>query len=990
MSRHLAQTAVMLMMLVMATQAEAQTGSLAPQELRCEYLTSPLAIHEIRPRLYWTLHSDRRAERQTAYQVQVASSEVLLAAGKPDLWDSGRVQSSQTLHIEYGGEVLGSRQACHWRVRAWDRDGREGAWSEPALWEMGLLQPSDWIAKWIEAGPGPIDLVVTSAVYSTEDDAVRKDVTQLVADKLNGRGGDLAVSNDNLGGDPAFGKRKRLRVEYTHEGDSHIAEAEEGRSLSLPVGRIPYLRRGFTIGRPIARARLYATALGVHEIALNGQRIGDDRFSPGWTDYRKRVRYRAYDVTPLLREGPNALGAMIGPGWYCGRVGLFGISKFYGDSPALLAQLEITYADGTTERIVTDSSWKTHPGPLLKADMMEGETHDARHEIAGWDAAPFDDSAWTAAAEREERRNLEPEVSESVEVIAELPARTVTEPAPGRWTFDLGQNMVGVVRLKVAAPRGTVLTLRHGEMLNPDGTLYTANLRGAPSIDTYICAGGGPETWQPRFTFHGFRYVELSGLPNNAAPPALDTITGIVLSSATQQTGTFECSDPRLNQLYSNILWGQRGNYLSIPTDCPQRDERMGWMADTQVFVPSAAYNADIAAFMTKWLTDVRDAQREDGAHADVAPVTRGLSYGTPAWADAGTIVPWLMYEIYGDTRILECSIDSMIAWVEWCRTHSTGLLRDRDRGNDYGDWLSINADTPKDVLGTAYFAHSTDLVARSLRVLGRKDDAAKYERLFNDIKAAFNAAYVSAEGRIKGDMQTVYIIGLRFNLLSDPMRAKALEHLAADITSKGNRLSTGFVGVSHLLPVLADNGRPDLAMTLLLQDEFPSWLYSVRHGATTIWERWNGYTPETGPHPDIGMNSFNHYALGSCGQWLFAGVAGIAQSADSVGFEHITIKPQFGGSITAADATYMSIRGRISGRWRLEGDLLSLDLTIPPNVEAAVKIPGGENATIRESSQPLNEVAGILSRTDSGSQTILKLGSGTYALVIRDPDLKR
>ncbi len=960
------------------SEARAEGGSLLPHSLRCEYLTSPLAIEERHPRLYWLLDADRRSEHQTAFQVLVASSAELLAQDRGDLWDSGRVASNQTAHIEYSGRPLASRQACHWKVRAWDRDGRAGAWSAPTVWEMGLLAPDDWSARWIEAGPGPVELGITRATYATEDGTTSRDVTKDVSRLLGGRGGDLVVNNQNLGGDPAFGKRKRLRVEYTYEGAGHAAEAGENQTLSLPTGRPPYLRRGFDISKPVSRARLYATALGVYEISLNGQRVGASHLSPGWTDYRKRVRYQAYDVTSQLSQGRNVLGALVGPGWFCGRAGLFGISKFYGDSPALLAQLEITYADGTTERITTDESWKVHAGPLLMADIMKGETYDARHEIAGWNAPGLDDSQWSGAAVRDEHRNLQTDVSEPVRIVAELPARSVKQPTPGAWVFDLGQNMVGVVRLKFHSRAGQAITIRHGEMLNPDGTLYAANLRGAPSIDTYTPAGADEFTWQPRFTFHGFRYVELTGLD---AEPQPDAVTGLVLSSDMPLAGTFECSDPRINQLQSNIVWGLRGNYLSVPTDCPQRDERMGWMADTQVFVPTAAYNADIAAFMTKWMTDVIDAQREDGAHSDVAPVTRGLTYGTPAWADAGMIVPWLMYETYGDKRLLERSIDSMIRWVEWCREHSTGLLRDRDRGNDYGDWLSIKADTPKDVLGTAYFAHSTDLVARSLRVLGRRADAEKYQRLFEAIRAAFNAAYVAPDGRIKGDTQTVYILGLRFDLLSEEHRASALKYLVDDVRAKGDRLSTGFVGVSHLLPVLSNNGRPDIAYRLLLQDDFPSWLYSVKHGATTIWERWDGYTPETGPHPDIGMNSFNHYALGSCGQWLFEGVAGISQPAGKSGFEQISIHPRTEGAITEARATYRSIHGSISSDWAVQGGLFSLNLTVPPNTVALVSIPTATPRDIRESERSLDRIDGILATAQTSAGVVLKVGSGTYRL---------
>jgi len=962
----------------------AQPGSLASEGLRCEYLVNPLGVEEASPRLTWIVTSVRRAEVQSAYQVLVSSTPELLAQDKGDLWNSGRVESNQTAHIEYDGAALPSRQACYWKVRAWDRDGREGAWSKPAVWEMGLLAPTDWTAEWIDAAPAPVRLHIVNATYSTDDGEVEKDVTDVVARLMNDRGGDLAVTNERLGGDPAYGKRKRLRVEYVYEGVERDAEAMEGGSLVLPTGRLPYLRRGFGVSKPVTRARLYATALGVYEMSLNGARIGDQHLAPGWTDYRKRVRYQVYDVTDQLAPGENVLGAMVGPGWFCGRAGLFGITKFYGDAPALIAQLEITYADGSTDRIVTDSAWKTHAGPLLMADLMNGETYDATLTIPDWDRPVLDESGWSAATVRKEVRNLEADISEPVKVIAELPAVAVNHQEQGKAVFDLGQNMVGVVRLRINAIRGTTVTIRHGEMLNPDGTLYTANLRGAACTDTYTCDGKGEEVWQPRFTFHGFRYVEVRGLEN---APDLETVTGIVLGSAMPPAGEFSCSDPRINQLQSNIVWGMRGNYLSIPTDCPQRDERMGWMADAQVFLPTAAMNADVAGFMTKWMTDVTDAQREDGAHSDVAPVTRGLTYGTPAWADAGSIVPWAVYETYGDKRLLERHVESMRRWVEWCRDHSTGLLRDKDRGNDYGDWLSIKADTPKDVLGTAYFAHSTDLLARSLRVLGQADEAAKYEQLLEDIKAAFNAAYVTPEGRIKGDTQTVYILGLRFNLLSAVNRERAVRFLIDDIRAKDGHLSTGFVGVSHLLAVLSESGNAAIAHELLMQDSFPSWLFSVKHGATTIWERWDGYTPETGPHPDIGMNSFNHYALGSCGRWLFEGVAGIGQMRGSVGFERMDIRPRAVGPLTSASASYRSIRGTVSTAWKTADKQLTLEVTIPANTTAWVHIPADSHGSVKESGNLLSGAEGVQEVLQDGGTTAIHVGSGTYRFVApRDP----
>ncbi len=954
------------------------TGHLRATDLRCEYLREPLGVEEPSPRLTWVVESDRRDETQTAYQVLVASSADRLARDQGDLWDSGKVLSSATAHVVYAGTPLASRRACYWKVRAWDRDGAAGDWSAPARWEMGLLAPEDWSAEWIEAGPSRVGVEVESAVYSTVDGAVRADVTERVA-AMVARGEAIVASNSALGGDPAFGVPKRLAVTYRINGATLRADAAENAQALLARERLPYLRRSFAVGKPVARARLYATALGVYEAYLNGDRVGDARLSPGWTDYRERVRYQVHDVTDRISPGENVIGAMVGPGWFCGRAGLFQVRAFYGQTPAFLAQLEITYTDGSVERIVTDAAWRRHDGPIMAADLMDGEVHDARGEIEGWCAAGLDDAAWTPVTVRAESRRLVGEVDHPVRELLELPAVSVAEPAGGRWTFDLGQNMVGVVRLRVRCEPGTVLTVRHAEMLNPDGTIYTANLRAAAATDTFICKGG-VEVWQPRFTFHGFRYVEVTGLRERPGP---ETVTGIVLGSDLAPAGEFSCSDGRIDRLQANIAWGLRGNFLSIPTDCPQRDERMGWTGDAQAFAPTAAWNADIAPFMTKWLADLADAQREDGAHADVAPAMRGLSYGTPAWADAGVIVPWAVYRAYGDVRILERHAESMIRWVEWCRAHSSGLIRDHARGNDYGDWLSIGADTPKDLLGTAYFAHSTDLLARSLRALGRDADAARYERLFEDIRAAFVGRYVDPHGRVAGDTQTGYVLALRFGLLPDELRAAALERLVADIEAKGWRLSTGFVGVGHLLHALSDGGRDDVAYRLLVQDEFPSWLFSVKHGATTIWERWDGWTPERGMQ-DPGMNSFNHYALGSCGRWLFEGVAGIEPDPEHPGFARFTVRPRTDGPLTRASATYRSIRGEVSVAWRRDGGTLTLAVAIPANTAATVHVPAEGGAEVLESGRALESAEGVRVLRRDGGEVVLRVGSGRYEFTSR------
>jgi alpha-L-rhamnosidase len=948
------------------------------RNLRCEYLHDPLGIDATSPRLSWIDSSAQRGAKQTAYQVLVSASRKLLDQDKGDLWDTGKVPSDETAQIAYQGRPLVSREHCFWKVRVWDGEGGRGNWSPVAEWEMGLLKPADWEAKWIEAGTSAHStnetLVIRHATYEALEETGVADVTAALTSQVKDNQLVLVVNNKTLGIDPALNQVKRLRVDYELGGKSFDREINENQTLTLPDDRsaVRCLRKSFPLQKHISHAVLYATALGLYEIHLNGKRVGDHVLAPDWTDYRKRVRYQAYDVTPLLKRGNNAMAALLANGWYSGHIGN-GANQFFGATPALLAQLEVTYTDGSTERIATDASWKSHASPILDSDFMMGEDYDARLEMKGWDEPELEESAWQAVNLRNDPAlALESQVMEPVHEICQLKPMTLAEPKPGSWVFDLGQNMVGVVRLKVSASAGTKITLRHAEMLNPNGTIYTKNLRGAPSVDHYICKGGGAEIWQPRFTFHGFRYVEITGLPGKPKP---DVVTGIVISSDTPQAGEFACSDPRINQLQSNIQWGRRGNYISIPTDCPQRDERLGWMGDAQVFIRTATYNADVAAFFSKWLVDVDDGQTPEGSFGDVNPNTMGAN-GVPAWCDAGVICPWTIYQVYGDKRILEQHLPAMTRWVEYLRAHSHDLIRDKDRGNDYGDWLSIGADTPKDLIGTAFFAYSTHLLAKSCDALGRTDEAGKYTQLFEDIKAAFNQRYVAADGRIGGNTQCAYAMALKFELLPDDLRPKAAQYLAEDIDAKGGHLSTGFVGVSYLLPVLTQCGKIDTAYRLLLQDSFPSWLFSVKHGATTIWERWDGWTPEKG-FQDPGMNSFNHYSLGSCGEYLFGGVGGIRPA--SPGYKTILIDPVIHPGLTWARAHYDSIQGRIATAWKLEGKRLALEVTVPANTTATVCVPATDKASVTESGRSIQDAAGVKYLRQEDGKAVFEVGSGTY-----------
>jgi len=984
---------LILVGLVFVTVAKA---GVTPADLRCEYLQNPIGITATDPRLDWILTGSADTPRnlsQIAYHILVASSSDLLAHDKGDLWDTGEVQSDDTVGIPYAGVPLKSRQPCFWKVRVTDSLHHTSQWSPVATWEMGFLNPADWHAQWLDAPtstsppPGQHTLSIVHASYEAVDGTGAVDVTGTLAGRVYKNHLSVTVNNATFGTDPAYLHRKQLSVTYAIDGVQRQAVVPEFATLTLPAAKpaLSYLRKDFTLGKSIAGARLYATALGVYEFHLNGRRVGDHVLAPDWTDYNKRVRYQVYDVTSMVRPGANTLAGLVGHGWYSGRIGNGGYQA-WGKVPALFAQLEITYTDGTVDRIVTDSSWKVHPCPIISSDLMLGESYDARREIPGWDQPGLSLADWTPATVRTEpSRSLDAQVDQPVRETAELHPKAMTQPLPGHWTYDLGQNMVGVVRLQVSAPAGTRITLSHAEMLQPNGSIYTKNLRGAPSIDTYICKGGGVETWQPRFTFHGFRYVELTGLPQ---PPPDGAITGIVIGTDIPRTGNFSTSDPEINQLQSNIQWGMRGNYLAIPTDCPQRDERMGWMGDAQIFIRTATYNGDVAAFFTKWLVDVDDAQTPQGAFTDVSPSPIGKGHGNPgvpAWGDAGVICPWIIHLAYGDNRILEQHLPAMMAWVDWCKVHSTNLIRDRDRGPDYGDWLAQGETTPKDLIGTAFFAYSTSLVAQSCRAVGNTVAADKYQQLFEQIKTAFDQRYVQPDGHVQGGTQCAYCLALQFDLLPPDLRSKAAGYLSDNIASRQYHLTTGFVGVSHLLPALTSGDKLDTAYRVFLQKTFPSWLFSVEQGATTVWERWDGWTPQKG-FQDPGMNSFNHYSLGSCGEWMFDTVAGIGLDPAHPGFKHIIIHPRPGGGLTHAEATYDSIHGQIASAWTLRDGTFSLHVIIPINTDAAVEFPVPAATSVSESGASAAKNPGLKSSPAPDGNARYLIGSGDYRFTCRLP----
>ena len=757
----------------------------------------------------------------------------------------------------------------------------------------------------------------------------------------------------------------------------------------------PMLRREFTLTQRVASARLYVTSLGLNLVEVNGQRVSDHLFRPGWTSYDKRLQYDSYDVTGLVRSGANAIAVTLGDGWYRGHLGFEGKRNNYGTRLGLLAQLVVRFENGQTQVVGTDGQWKSSTGPILMSDIYDGETYDARLEKPGWNRAGYDDHAWNgvrtlngvAAA-------LVAPVGPPVRRMQELkPVRIIHTPA-GETVFDLGQNMVGWVRLKVSGPAGTTVQLRHAEVLDKAGNFYTANLRDAAQAMRYILSGNGVEVFEPHFSFQGFRYVAVDGFPGT---PTLDAITGIVVYSDMAPTGTFETSNALVNRLQQNIVWGQRGNFLDIPTDCPQRDERLGWTGDAQVFSRTAAFNMDVSGFFAKWLADIPADQHSNGAVPWVIPDVIGRtnpSFAASAgWSDVAVIVPWNVYQAYGDTGVLLRQYASMRTWVEYERAQA-GPSFLWTKGFHFGDWLAFQtnradypgATTDKDLIATAYFAHSTDLLARTAEVLGHADDARHYRALFENIRAAFQREYVTSTARLTSNTQTAYVLALDFDLLPDAMRAGAAQRLADDVRAMGH-LTTGFLGTPALTRMLSENGHLDDAYNLLLNDKYPSWLYEVKQGATTIWERWDGKKPDS-TFEEASMNSFNHYAYGAVGDWMYRVVAGLNSDPAQPGYKHIIVRPQPGGSFTYATATLVTPYGEATSGWKIDGDRLRVTVRVPPNARATVNLPGAHLQDVREGSSPLASTAGVTRSTQVGDTVVVEVGSGNYEFAYQAPAL--
>ncbi|MBL6831967.1 MAG: family 78 glycoside hydrolase catalytic domain [Pirellulales bacterium] len=948
---------------------------LAVSQLRCEWLTDPVGVSTASPRLSWIVRSQERAQQQTGSRVLVASDPGLLEPGRADLWDSGMIASDHTLGIEYAGRPLASGQQVFWRVQAADRDHRASSWSEVASFTIGLLTADDWSrsggSEWI-----------------------------------------IAAGEPALHADPA--------------------------TLHLPPAR--HFRKVFTTSKPVRRAVLQSTALGIVDFSLNGRPVSDDLFAPGWNDYHRRVPARTHDVTAVLQgEGPNCLGAVLADGWYAGYVGyglLVGYGPhrtgraIYGAVPALRCVLDIEYADGTRERIASDTSWlATRSGPIREADFLMGERHDARDEMPGWDtpaykpadhwqpallaesvgsiSAPFFESGVKREAELGfvAPAAIGGYAAEPIRITARLPAASVTESSPGVYIFDLGQNIAGVAELAVEAPAGTEIRLRFGEMLHPDGRLMTENLRRARAVDTYICAGSGLETWSPRFTYHGFQYVEVTGLPAGTVPTT-EMITGLVLHNDTPLVGSFACSDELLTRFWKNTQWTQRGNFIEVPTDCPQRDERLGWMGDAQIYARTASFNADVAAFFTKWIADVREAQvasgPEAGAYPDYAPYPfahgkPGAVFGT-AWTDAGVICPWTMWQVYDDTRLVAEHWASMELFMEW-RLRRDPELVGVETGNTWGDWLNVNETTPIPYVDLCFHAWSAQKMAEMAEALGKPERAAFYRERYAGLAESFAGQFRRDDGSVSVDTQTACVLALETGLVAGDDAGPVVRQLVERIEANDVRMATGFLGTKSILPALSAHGHHDLACRLFQSREFPSWGYEVEQGANTVWERWDSFTKEHGFEGFTGsnnaaMNSFSHYAFGAVMEWGYRTLAGI--DLLEPGYRTIRIRPLIPSAGSNPDrepiswvrADYDSPRGLIASHWRREGEQLVMEIVIPANTTAEVHVPAASLDDVSCGGQQFSAgpAEGVEVREVTDTAAILSVGSGEYRFTSRLP----
>lgn len=879
-----------------------------------EGFENPIGFYDANPTFSWQLPVSKRNNSQSAYQIVAASSPDLLP-NNADLWDTEKQISNQSTWIKYEGETLQSRQKVYWQVKYWNQDDEVSDWSEVNTFEFGLLNNTDWKAKWVG--------------LDTAKDSIR-------------------------------GKENVI------------------------IHKPQYLRNEFELSNDVVSARLYITAKGVFDVSINGENVSDDVMSPGFTTYDKRIEILTYDVTNLMESGQNTIGVELASGWYSGRL-LWGTTPWDNTiSPKVLCQLEMQMKDGSKKIISSDESWKGMTnGPLQFSEIYDGEIYNANLEMPNWTTTDFDDKDWTSVevANLDDNVALEPKRHTTVKGKIELSPKDITKKDDA-VIFDLEQNMVGVPRVKVPMKKGDTLKIRFAEMLSPDGTFYTKNYRSAHSTDYYIAAEDGDIEYMPKFTFHGFRFVELSGF-DTSKEPTKDWVTGIVQYSDFDDNGKFTSSHPKLNQLQSNIVWGLRGNFLDIPTDCPQRNERLGWTGDAQVFGPTSMFNADVYKFWASWLQSVREAQLEDGAIPWTVPDSRGNKIASSGWGDVGTIIPWKIYMRTGDIGFLEDNFEMMKAWVGYhqkkSNKHISNMMSFSDWLQPYPESGDNKGDTSRNLIGTAFFAHSAKLTAKAAEVLGKTEEQAKYEALYKTVAKAFDEKFFDETGKAKGvtETQTSYLLALAFDLLPENKQKNAQANLLRKLKDADNHLRTGFLGTPLLSKVLDDMGEIDLMYKLLFNETYPSWFYSINQGATTIWERWNSYSKTEGYNP-MSMNSLNHYAYGAIGEWMYERVAGIAPL--EAGYKTISIAPQVRQPLTSASASLNTPYGKVSSSWEIVDNAFNLEVVVPPNTTAKVFIPANTDEVLMLNDMKLEDNSNVKLINKGKDAYELEVQPGTYA----------
>ncbi|HTN36233.1 MAG TPA: family 78 glycoside hydrolase catalytic domain [Arachidicoccus sp.] len=904
-TRHFKQMGISLLFVLSCLWSYAQVHV---DKLWVENKDNPTGIATAHPRLTWAVGSDAKNVLQTAYEIRVAASADDLHKGKSLAWSTGKVTSSNSLHVPYDGKPLKSNQPYFWQVKVWDNQGHASQWSKPATFETGLMAVSDWKAKWIEPG----------------------------------------------GNEDAVGKPS------------------------------PILRKEFKLGKKIARATVFITSHGLYEGFINGKKIGNGYLTPGWTSYNKRLQYQQYDVTDVVIKGENAIGVMLGSGWYRSPLAWGDNTNHYGKTLGLLFQMEINYTDGTAETIVSDGSWKSSTGKIQYSEIYNGETIDTRKEKKGWMKVGYNDGDWKAVKiAGYDLNNLVTTQNELVEKHEVFhPVKVITTPK-GEKVIDFGQNLVGWVVAKLKGKAGDTIRISHAEVLDKEGNFYTANLRAAKAQDNYILDGGDAQTFEPHFTWQGFRYIKVEGLEGALDPADFEAVT---LYSAMPQTGHFTSSDSLINQLQHNIEWGLRGNFLDVPTDCPQRDERLGWTGDAQAFSRTATFIRNVNSFFGKWLQDVAADQNTNGSVPHVIPNVMGEgAAGSAGWADVATIIPWNMYLAYGDRVILDRQYPSMKGWVDYIKSVSKDDLW--NTGFDFGDWLFYHPDddndgraavTDKYLIAQCFYAHSTQLLINAAKVLGKSDDVTAYTDLLKKIKTAFVREYMTPSGRLVSSTQTAYVLALNFDMLPEDLRAQAARRLVDNIKSYDTHITTGFLGTPYICEVLTRFGYSDVAYELLLQKTYPSWLYPVKMGATTIWERWDGIKPD-GSFENPGMNSFNHYAYGAIGDWMYRDMVGLDTYEDGVAYKHNKVQPHVGGRFSYASASLDTYFGKLSNGWKLSANQLTMDVQIPVNTTSTVYIPSDDPTSVKVDGKALETQEGVKVIGMEDGFLKIELGSGSY-----------